>query len=57
MSLVWLKNGKTAGKAEWQLSEDGNTLTFVRFGQMGGEFKEIGEVKMRRLPAGKRCAK
>jgi hypothetical protein len=57
MSLVWLKNGNTAGKAEWQLSEDGNTLTFVRFGQMGGEFKEIGEVKMSRLPAGKRCAK
>jgi hypothetical protein len=57
MSLAWLKNGNTAGKAEWRLSEDGNTLTFVRFGQLGGEFKEIGEVKMSRLPAGKSCAK
>jgi hypothetical protein len=34
-----------------------SSLTFVCFGQMGGEFKEIGEVKMSRLPAGKRCAK
>ncbi|MFZ9347637.1 MAG: hypothetical protein ACO24Z_02725 [Arenimonas sp.] len=53
MNVTWLKNGNTVGKAEWRLSEDGNTLTFVRFGQMGGEFKEIGEVKMNRLPAGK----
>jgi hypothetical protein len=57
MNVDWLKNGKTIGKAEWRLSADGNTLTFVRFGEMGGQFKEIGEVKMNRLPAGKSCSK
>ena len=57
MSVAWLKNGNTIGKSEWRLSADGNTLTFVRFGQMGGEFKEIGEVTMNRLQAGKTCGK
>jgi hypothetical protein len=57
MSVDWLKNGDTIGKAEWYLSADGNTLTFVRFGEMDGQFKEIGEVKMNRLPAGKSCSK
>jgi hypothetical protein len=57
MSVTWLKNGNTIGKSEWRLSADGNTLTFVRFGQLDGEFKEIGEVKMSRLPAGKACGK
>ena len=57
MSVDWLKNGDTIGKAEWYLSADGNTLTFVRFGEMGGQFKEIGEVKMNRLQAGERCSK
>jgi hypothetical protein len=57
MSVLWLKNGNTIGKSEWRLSADGNTLTFVRFGQMGGEFKEIGEVNMSRLQNGEHCTK
>jgi hypothetical protein len=55
MSTLWLKNGKTVGKSEWRLSEDGKSLSFIRFGQIGGQYKEIGEVTLQRVPAGKSC--
>lgn len=58
MSTRWLKNGNAVGKSEWRLSQDGNTLLFMRYGLMpDGELKEIGEVKMTRVTDGKRCAK
>ncbi len=58
MSTQWLKNGRPAGKTDWALSEDGKTLTFVRFGQLeSGELKQMGEVRMQKLPEGQRCGK
>lgn len=55
-TLQWLKNGNAVGKSEWRLSDDGQTLTFKRFGLLpGGELKEIGEVLLRKLPAGESC--
>jgi hypothetical protein len=56
MSTQWLKNGKIAGKAEWVLSKDNQTLTIVRFGLLeSGELKEIGTVVMSRLQNGEVC--
>ena len=57
MSVHWLKNGKNIGKAEWFLSSDRKMLTFVRYGRIGEEYREIGDVVLRRLPAGKTCGK
>ena len=55
-TLQWLKNGNAVGKSEWRLSDDGKRLTLKRFGLLpDGELKEIGEVVLQRLPAGKRC--
>lgn len=55
-TLQWLKNGAVVGQSEWVLSKDGKTLTFTRFGLLpDGELKEIGEVLLQRLPAGKSC--
>lgn len=56
LSTRWLKNGKTAGKSDWQLSANGKTLKITRFGLLAnGEFKEISTVTMTRVPAGKNC--
>ncbi len=58
MSTQGLKNGKAIAQTEWRLSEDGKTLSFVRFGQMpSGEMKEISEVTMTRVPEGGSCGK
>lgn len=58
MNTQWFKNGRVVGKSEWQLSQDGKTLHFTRFGLFpDGELKEIGGVKMTRLPNGKHCGK
>lgn len=55
-TLQWLKNGNVVGKSEWRQSADGKTLSLKRFGQLeSGELKEIGEVILHRLPAGKSC--
>lgn len=55
-TLQWLKNGNIVGQSEWRLSDDGKRLTLKRFGLLpDGELKEIGEVVLQRLPAGKRC--
>lgn len=57
-SIQWLKNGNVVGKSEWRQSADGKTLSLKRFGQLeSGELMEIGEVLLRRLPAGKSCRK
>ncbi len=57
MSTRWFKNGKVIGKSEWRLSADAKTLTFVRYGLLdSGEFKSFGEVVLKRLPEGERCA-
>ena len=58
MSTQGLKNGKAIAQTEWRLSEDGKTLSYVRFGQMpSGEMKEISEVAMTRVPDGGHCGK
>lgn len=58
LSGQWFKNGKVVGKGEWRLSKDANKLSYIRYGRLAsGDFKEIGEVRLTRLPAGKHCKK
>jgi hypothetical protein len=57
-TLQWLKNGNIVGKSEWRQSADGKTLSLKRFGQLeSGELKEIGEVLLKKMPAGQICKK
>lgn len=57
-NLQWLKNGNVVGKSEWRQSVDGQTLSLKRFGQLeSGELMEIGEVLLKKLPAGESCRK
>lgn len=58
LSGQWFKNGKVVGKSEWRLSKDARKLSYVRYGQLpSGEFKEIGEVNLEKLPKGRHCGK
>lgn len=55
-SNKWLKAGKEIGATQWQLSTDGNTLTFSNFGLLkSGELMQIGEVSFTRMASGKSC--
>jgi len=57
-NLQWLKNGNVVGKSEWRQSVDGKTLSLKRFGQLeSGELMEIGEVLLKKMPAGESCRK
>lgn len=57
-TMQWLKNGSVVGKSEWRQSADGKTLSLKRFGQLeSGELMEIGEVLLKKMPAGKSCRK
>ena len=58
LSGQWFKNGKVVGKSEWRLSEDSKKISYIRYGLLpSGEFKEIGQVLLEKLPAGKSCQK
>jgi hypothetical protein len=58
MSTQWLKNGQPAGKTEWALSKDNQTLTFTRYGLLeSGELKEIGTVNLQKVPQSQTCKK
>jgi hypothetical protein len=58
LSGQWFKNGNVVGKSEWRLSEDSKKISYIRYGLLpSGEFKEIGQVLLEKLPAGESCLK